>query len=124
MRVIGIRLAVFTATVAFAYTVAARDFSPTGGEPLFRLSFCRPVDFFATNTVTAADAKSFQREELPSGGIRLVYGDVGPAEKVVCVVRRDGDKNRWRIAVTTRTGWTLYEKLSFRAFPSPLVRMP
>lgn len=109
MRVIGIRLAVFTATVAFVYTVAARDFSPTGGEPLFRLSFCRPGDFFATNTVTAADAKSFQREELPSGGIRLVYGDVGPAEKVVCVVRRDGDKNRWRIAVTMRTGWTLYE---------------
>ena len=92
-----------------------RDFSPAGAVPLFRLFFCREDDFLATNSVSAVDAKSFS-DEARDDCRCLVYRDVGPAERVVCTIRRDGEKTRWRISVNIREGWAL-ERTEYPVLP-------
>ncbi len=97
--------------VARLTTAGGRELASTGCRAnLFELTFFRTSSPTATMSVASGQAKSF-RAQNRSGGVRLVYEDLGEAcEKVVCEVcvkGTDDDRIRWRIDVTPRAGWEL-----------------
>lgn len=97
--------------VARVTTAGGRELASSGRRAnLFELTFFRAQMPTATVSVVSAKAKDFRVQDR-TGGVRLVYGDLGEAcEKVVCEVYSNGaadDRIRWRIDVTPRAGWEL-----------------
>ena len=103
-------------------TADGHDFLVPGTKTeLFALTLSREDALTNTMSVSSASATSFRREPF-AGGVRLHYGAIGAAvEQVVCTVREDGEKLRWRIVVTPKPGWRLEETFYPRLMLAPSV---
>ena len=88
------------------------EFAPAGaGIDLFSVVLMQVGAPMMGNYVTSGWAKEFSCERIADGA-RLTYSGFGKEhklEKAVCTVRADGDRLRWRIALTPKAGWAVQQ---------------
>ena len=86
-------------------TPAGRNYASTNRISVFSIELTSAKDFADVKSVCAQEAK--RREAVRTAdGLKIVYSDFAERlEQVVCTVRADGDRLRWRIALTPKAGF-------------------
>ena len=84
---------------------SGRNYADTNRIAVFSIDVTAMKDLADFKSVKADQARRREVERM-ADGLKIVYSDFPERlERVVCTIRADGDRLRWRIALTPKTGF-------------------
>ncbi len=97
-------------TISRIVSKGGAEFGVETEAPLFLVSLCKTNSFTDVKWGNARQAKKMTVQKV-SGGVNLVYEEVGEVvDKVVCsITSGSDDKIRWGITVYPKAGWAVNE---------------